>query len=64
KLYDGGVLNEAIWEIIGFNVRVPGIVLGDLKGTNGCLHGRSPVLHGVARALWPDGNPCLRGGTS
>ncbi len=31
KLHDRGVLNEAIWEIIETNVRVPDLVLGDLQ---------------------------------
>lgn len=31
KLYDRGVINSAIWEIIGLNVRVPGMVHGDLR---------------------------------
>lgn len=31
KLYDKGDLNTAIWEIIGLNVRVPGMVHGDLR---------------------------------
>lgn len=31
KLYDGGVENGAIWDIIAANVRVPDKVVGDLK---------------------------------
>lgn len=31
KLYDRGVRNDAIWEIIATNVRVPDLVLGDLQ---------------------------------
>lgn len=31
KLYDGGVRNDAIWEIIELNVRVPVLVGGDLR---------------------------------
>ncbi|MCX8996988.1 hydantoinase B/oxoprolinase family protein [Rhizobiaceae bacterium BDR2-2] len=31
KLYDAGVANDAIWEIIGLNVRVPDLVTGDLR---------------------------------
>lgn len=31
KLYERGIRNDAIWEIIGTNVRVPDLVLGDLQ---------------------------------
>ena len=42
KLYDGGILNQAIWDIILTNVRVPDLLLGD-------LHAQSVACHVGAR---------------
>lgn len=42
KLYDGGDLNQAIWDIILTNVRVPELLLGD-------LHAQSVACHVGAR---------------
>lgn len=40
KLYDAGVRNEAIWDIVAANVRVPDKVLGDIQAqVSACLVG-------------------------
>ena len=31
KVYDGGVRNEAVWQILKDNVRAPGMVVGDME---------------------------------
>ncbi|TPE48973.1 hydantoinase B/oxoprolinase family protein [Amaricoccus solimangrovi] len=50
KLCDAGVMNEAIWEIIGLNVRVPEMVRGDLRAQMAASHaGRRSFLELVAR---------------
>lgn len=50
KLYDQGVMNAAIWEIIGLNVRVPEMVNGDLRAQMAASHaGRRSFLELVAR---------------
>ncbi|MCA0847966.1 hydantoinase B/oxoprolinase family protein [Salipiger thiooxidans] len=50
KLYDQGVMNAAIWEIIGLNVRVPEMVYGDLRAQMAASHaGRRSFLELVAR---------------
>ncbi|SMO80301.1 hydantoinase B/oxoprolinase family protein [Paracoccus laeviglucosivorans] len=50
KLCDGGVMNHAIWEIIGLNVRVPDMVHGDLRAQMAASHaGRRSFLELVAR---------------
>lgn len=50
KLYEVGVRNEAIWDIIGLNVRVPHMVHGDLHAQMAaCRAGRQSFLDLVAR---------------
>ncbi len=50
KLYDAGQRNEAIWEIVGLNVRVPQMVHGDLYAQMAsCRAGRQSFLDLVAR---------------
>ena len=54
KLSEGGRANQAIWDIIALNVRVPGMVLGDLQAQiAACLAGAREyrelfVRHGAA----------------
>jgi N-methylhydantoinase B len=38
KLYDDGTLNQAVWDIIATNVRVPDLVLGDLHAQTVACH--------------------------
>jgi N-methylhydantoinase B len=38
KLYDAGVANQTIFDIIARNVRIPRQVLGDLRAELACLH--------------------------
>jgi N-methylhydantoinase B len=50
KLADAGVMNEAIWEIIALNVRVPEMVRGDLRAQMAASHaGRRSFLELVER---------------
>lgn len=50
KLCDAGVMNHAIWEIIGLNVRVPDMVHGDLRAQMAASHaGRRSFVDLVAR---------------
>ena len=50
KLCDAGVMNHAIWEVIGLNVRVPEMVHGDLRAQMAASHaGRRAFLELVAR---------------
>ena len=50
KLYDAGVMNAAIWEIIGLNVRVPDMVQGDLRAQMAASHaGRRSFIELVER---------------
>ncbi|MFV0243548.1 MAG: hydantoinase B/oxoprolinase family protein [Qingshengfaniella sp.] len=50
KLYNAGKINEAIWEIIGLNVRVPEMVHGDLRAQMAaCRAGKRSFLELVAR---------------
>lgn len=50
KLYDAGVMNAAIWEIIGLNVRVPDMVHGDLRAQMAASHaGRRSFMELVER---------------
>ena len=38
KLYDKGTLNQAIWDIMEINVRVPELMLGDLRAQSVACH--------------------------
>ena len=38
KLYERGTLNQAVWDIIALNVRVPDLVLGDLHAQTVACH--------------------------
>ncbi|GGF47480.1 N-methylhydantoinase B [Azorhizobium oxalatiphilum] len=50
KLADAGVHDEGIWEILGLNVRVPDLVLGDVKAQMAaCTACRRSFLELIAR---------------
>ncbi len=54
KLYDGGQLNSTLIEIIERNVRIPGVVVGDIFGQFAACHvGKQGVLS-LAGRLGPD----------
>ncbi|WP_108659584.1 hydantoinase B/oxoprolinase family protein [Acuticoccus kandeliae] len=55
KLYDAGVPNQAVLDILAANVRVPDMVLGDLRATlAACHYGEREYLKLVERYT-PDG---------
>ncbi|WP_439579608.1 hydantoinase B/oxoprolinase family protein [Elioraea sp.] len=48
KLIEGGVLNRAVWAIIGQNVRKPALMLGDLQSELASLEVGAAAIHRLA----------------